>query len=166
VFEKETDRAAVVLGKYEHPAKAEAFRAEMHNLLLEAENKELKDEVKNTKEQAGVLVHKLQIEEDESVPVLLFTTAATGAATFLAGQAAQQWIKTNYPDNSLLKYAIPIVGTALSVGTVMLEQVTDEERAQGLRPDYMVMAFGVGGFGGAAAGASKQLYDDYKAANP
>lgn len=166
MFLDTTERAANIVGKYEHPAKGEAYRAEVHNLILEAELKEARAETKQTKEQAAVLVNQLQVEQDESVLSVLFTGGATTALGFFAGQYAQQYVKTNYPDNAVAKWAAPVVGTAAAVGTVLLESVTPEERAQGIKPDYMVMAAGSGFFGGVALGAGNQIYSDYKAANP
>lgn len=154
------------LEKFQSKGDAAAFQAHVENVLLKEELKEKNTEVKQTKEQAQYFVQRLQVEQDDTVPVVLMTFGALSGVGTLIGMWGHGYAKTNYPDSGFAKAATPLLGAVVAGGTYMLSEVTPEEKAKGIRPDYTTMAGGLGLGGGIIGGAGYQIWQDYKAANP
>lgn len=154
------------LEKFQTKGDASAFQANVENAFLKEELKEEKAKTARVKDNANYLVNRLQIEQEESVPVILATGLVMSGVGTLVGMWGHGYMKTNYPDNNFAKAVTPLVGGAVVAATVILSEVSPEEKAKGVCPDYTTMAGGVGLGGGMVSGAAYQLYEDYKVANP
>jgi len=159
-------KTATKLEKYQTKGEAAAFTAHVENTLLKEELKESKASNAKTRENAAALVNRLQVEQEESVPVIVAVGLGMSGLGTLAGIWAHNYVKKNHPGNDLAKYATPIVGAGLMLGAVMLTDVSPEEKARGIRRDFTVMSGGLGLGGGMLGGSGYQLFEDYKVANP